>query len=59
MKLEQKIDCMESVFQGGLSKSSCDIHSDYYACSNGYVAISCVYAEPLACNHVDGIKFSL
>ena len=59
VKLEQKIDCMESVFQGGLSKSSCDVYSDYYACSNGYVAISCVYAEPLACNHVDGIKFSL
>lgn len=57
--LKEKEDCCESIFQGGIPVSSCDIHSDYYACSKGYVAVSCVYAEPLACNHVDGIKFSL
>lgn len=57
--LKQKDDCCESIFQGGVPVSSCDIHSDYYACSNGYVSVSCVYAEPISCNHVDGIKFSL
>lgn len=46
-------------FKGGNIHSEGSERCDYTVCSEGCIAVSRVYAEPRACNDVDGIVFSL
>ena len=46
-------------FKSGATETVKDSRSDYYICRDGYIAVSLVYAEPVAGKCVDGIDFSL